>query len=125
MKKIILIPILFTFLGCQVMTGDYSEGIKNKSYVYVGDECVEIIEDAMNQIVLARTCAGQNFKEGLTAIGTLWLTLPSMAGKRSIRTYRTAVNEWLETNNRNCTIEDTLEIFDMVIVGAEVYLSCA
>jgi hypothetical protein len=124
MRNLLLIITLIIISGCQVYTGDYREGIKDKSIVMVGEECVQIIEDKNNQIILAKTCEGQSFKEGLTMIATLWLTVPSYAGKRSIRTYRMAVEGWLEENNKDCVIEDTLELFDIVIIGAEVYLSC-
>ena len=120
-----LIPIIILIMsGCQVYTGDYREGFKDKSIVMVGEQCVQIIEDKVNQIVLASTCDWQYFREGMTLGLTLGLSASSHAGKRSIRTYRSAVTNWLKENNRDCIIEDTIEIFDIVLIGAEVYLSC-
>ena len=122
MKRLVLLTAILCLGGCLNITGTYD--VNKKVQVFVGEECINLNEDKEHGIVLAMTCQGQRGSEFLSILGTVGIASGSIRKKRNIRTYRQAVTEWLESNDRSCVIEDTTEIFDMVLIGSEVYVDC-
>jgi|TARA_B110001450_G_scaffold79807_1_gene75674 hypothetical protein len=122
MKRLLLLTAILCLGGCLNVTGTYD--VNKKVQVFVGEECINLNEDKTNSIILAMTCEGQKATEQLTILSTAGLASGAIRKKRNLRTYRQAVTEWLESNGRSCVIEDTTEIFDMVLIGSEVYVDC-
>ena len=121
MKRLLLLTTI-VLSGCIQMTGTYSGS--EIVQVFVEKECIILREDKTNSIISAMTCEGQKATEQLTILSTAGLASGAIRKKRNLRTYRQAVTEWLESNGRSCVIEDTTEIFDMVLIGSEVYVDC-
>ena len=122
MKRVLLLTAILCLGGCLNITGTYD--VNKKVQVFVGEECINLNEDKTNSIISAMTCEGQKASEQLTILSTAGLASGAIRKKRNLRTYRQAVTEWLESNGRSCVIEDTTEIFDMVLIGSEVYVDC-
>ena len=116
MNKIYLF-FLIAISGCQMPTGNYD--YKDITKVEIGNQCVQIFEDKEQLIVAAKTCEGQKFVEGIT-MGTARINKENA----TLRTFRDAIQVYLSDNNRSCSIEDTIEIFDIWLIGVEAYLDC-
>lgn len=116
MNKIYLL-FLIALSGCQIPTGNYD--YRDTTKVQIKNQCVEILEDKEQLIVRATTCDGQNFVEGIT-MGIARVNKENA----TLRTFRDAIGVYLSDNNRSCSIEDTIEIFDVWLIGVEAYLDC-